>query len=103
MGITPAEPLSYRAAKLALKFDEIGAVYWAVFITSANCYSRAFTADKLFFFEIVIFIDRIALFHTTEVRVLTFETHIVRQLLNCKSFKVIVESVFRILEARIFV
>lgn len=77
MGITPAEPLSYGAAELAFELNEFSSMFWTVFVSSADCYSCAFTTYQFFLFEIIIVIHSITLLHSTEIWILAFETLIV--------------------------
>jgi hypothetical protein len=93
MSVAPTEPLGDGAAELALEFNEISSVLWTVFVSSSHCYSCTFSANELLFFEIVVVIDSIALFHATEVRVLAFEALVVRQLLQSKRLEIVVESI----------
>ena len=76
--VSPAEPLCDTAAEFTLKLDEIYSVFWTLRIANAESVCRTFTTDKFFCFEFLSFLGcSQAIFHTTEVRVLTVVTEIV--------------------------
>ena len=80
MGVTPAKPLSHRAAEFAFKLYKISSMFFTIFNSSTDTYSRAFSADKLFFFKILITIlPSFTIFHPSEIRFWTFEALIIRQ------------------------
>lgn len=102
--ITPAEPLSDRAAEFALELDKIRTVLRAVLDSAADGDCCTLTADKLFFLPSVVVVSGcIAVLHTTEVWIATFEAHVVRELFQGKALQIVVECVARLLEARVLV
>jgi len=95
VGVAPAEPLGDRAAKFALKLDEIGTMIFAGFGASSDCDGGALAADKLFFLEVdVVLVGLIAILHASKVGLLTLEAHVVRKLAHGVFLQFPVESIF---------
>ena len=78
MRVSPAEPLGNAAAELTLKLDEFYSVFRTLRCSNTESVCGTFTTDKFFCFEFLSFLScSQAIFHTTEVRVLTVVTEIV--------------------------
>ena len=93
MSVTPTEPLGYRATELAFVLDEVLSVLLALLYSATDRLSCALTADELFLFEVdIVLICLIAVLHTSEIGVLTFEAHVVRKLAHGKLLELSVES-----------
>jgi hypothetical protein len=85
MCVSPTEPLRYIAAEFTFIFDEICSVSFAGFFPSSNCYSGTLTTYELFFLKRgVIVSGLIACFSTTIIRLITFETLIIRKSAHCE-------------------
>lgn len=100
MSISPAEPLGYVTAEFTFVFYEIGSVFGAGFYTSTNGDGGALSADQFFFLECgVIVTSLIACFSTTIVRLIAFETLIIRQGTHGELLQVVVIWVTHFLQS----
>lgn len=78
MSITPAEPLRDRTTEFAFELDEFSAVLAAILGPTPNAYSRALSADELFFLKGVVIVLRcFTIFHATKVGLLAFKAHVI--------------------------
>lgn len=78
MRVTPTEPLGHTAAELALELNVFGTMLLAILDSATNRDRRALSANQLLLFEIlVIVLSCLAVFHSTEVGVRTFEATII--------------------------
>ena len=78
MCVSPAEPLSNAAAEFTLKLDEVYSMFCTLCCSNTESVRSTFTTDKFLCFEFLSFLScSQAIFHTTEVRVLTVVTEIV--------------------------
>lgn len=79
--VSPAEPLGDVAAEFALKLNKVRSMLRAALDATANSDGCALTTNELFFLEVlVVDVSRIAVLHTSEVRVSALEAHVVREL-----------------------
>jgi len=70
-------------------------MFCACLHAATHCNSCAFTADKLFFFEVcVVLISLIAVFHASKIRLLALEAHIIGKLAQSVLLELTIKSVF---------
>ena len=94
VSIAPAEPLRKRAAELALKLDEFSPVRLAQRVATAYGNCGTISANELFWLILsLFFLCGEAIFHSSEVRFLALEAHVVGQLEHGPLPQVVVESV----------
>ena len=83
MSVTPAKPLCYVAAEFAFKLYKFSSMFFTIFNSSTDTYSRTLSTYKLFFFEsLITILPSFTIFHTSEIRIWTFEALIVRQFMQ---------------------
>ena len=81
MGVTPAEPLGDRTTEFALVLDVISAVLVALLDSSTYGHSCTLSAHKLLLLEVgVVLVGLVTVLHSTEIWILAFEAHVVREL-----------------------
>lgn len=79
MRVTPTKPLGYGAAEFALVLDEVHSMCLAVLNTSAHTNCCTLSTHQLLFLEVlVVVLCCLAVFHSAKVRLITFETLIIR-------------------------
>jgi hypothetical protein len=94
MSISPAEPLGYIAAELAFKLDEVSSMFRTVLDSATHAHGRAFSANQLLFLKVLIIVlGRFTIFHSSEVWLRAFEAAVVRELVESKSFQIVVKTV----------
>ena len=101
---TPTEPLGDGAAELALELDKFLAVLRTVH--DATLYVGRGTAptDQIFLLVFTLpFIDVLTTLQATEVRLLAFEAHVIRQPSQCILFRLVVELVGGIVETFVLI
>lgn len=77
----PTEPLSHSTTKLSLELDVVATVQFAVFDAASDCVGRSCSSNKFFRLELlcVLLLVVFSALEAAEVRVLSLETHVVRQ------------------------
>jgi len=91
VGISPAEPLGYRTAKLALVLDVLCAVILAVAHAAADVGGHAAGAYQVFDLELLLLLLGLdAVFHTAVVWLLALEALVIGQLEHTPSSQVVV-------------
>lgn len=103
MSGTPAEPLGHGAAKFTFEFNIVSSMFSTVLNTCPNTHSRTFTTDQLLWLELSSLLSRFAILHTTKVRTLALEAHVVGELVDGVCSQIIEESVSGVLESLMLV
>lgn len=102
--VAPAEPLCYGATELALVFNKFHSMSFTIFDAATHANSGTLTANQFLFFEILIIIlCRFTILHTSEVRLITLVTLVIRQSLQSIALQVIKERISWLLQSWVLV
>jgi hypothetical protein len=114
---SPAEPLGYRAAELALELYIVGSMFCAVGNSATDAHCGAFTTYELLRFELLIRLLVVYVLislnsltrtittslHATKVRSLTLVALIIGAIFNCIVLKLAKIYVFGVLKTLVLV